>query len=247
LFLPFLRFAGLRLIATGCNHGARQRLHPSLPSWRRKHATLTRGSHRLVAKPRGAGAGETLSGPNGIYVTVTPDAELIRLSRADPDQFRAIYDRYAARIHAYFLRRTRDRDVALELTAETFAQAWTSRRRFRDLADGTAAPWLFAIARRVLSASVRKRRLETSALERLRVELPTRATNSHWRILLDDDLLLAVRDLPKQQREAVVLRVLGGFSYSAIAERVGCTATAARIRVSRGLKTLRARMETNEA
>jgi DNA-directed RNA polymerase specialized sigma24 family protein len=44
-----------------------------------------------------------------------------------------------------------------------------------------------------------------------------------------------------------MLRVLGGFSYAVIARRLGCTSTAARIRVSRGLKVLRARMETNES
>jgi DNA-directed RNA polymerase specialized sigma24 family protein len=80
------------------------------------------------------------------------DAELIFAAGKDPDQFRLLYDRYAERMHGFFWRRTGDREAALDLTAETFAQAWISKRRFRDLAGGSAGPWLFTIAKRLLIA-----------------------------------------------------------------------------------------------
>src|SRR6478752_6466192 len=69
---------------------------------------------------------------------------------------------------AELLHRARsDPAAAHDLTAETFAEAWTARTRFRDDRDGSAAPWLFAIARHVLAASVRRGRLERRACERL--------------------------------------------------------------------------------
>jgi RNA polymerase sigma-70 factor, ECF subfamily len=64
---------------------------------------------------------------------------------------------------------------------------------------------------------------------------------------LGGDLGAALRDLPKQQRQAFALRVLGGLSYAAIAVRLGCSSRAASIRVARGLNGLRARMETNQS
>jgi DNA-directed RNA polymerase specialized sigma24 family protein len=73
------------------------------------------------------------------------------------------------RIHRFW-GRIRSRDAALDLAAETFAQAWISRGRFRDLAGGSAGPWLFTIARRVLIGSVRRQRLELRALDELRLE-----------------------------------------------------------------------------
>ena len=178
------------------------------------------------------------------------DAELIAAAKEDPDSFRVLYDRYAERVNAFFWRRTGSRDVALDLTAETFAQAWLSRRRFRDLAAGSAAPWLFTIAKRVLIKSVRQRRLETTALEQLRLQLNTRSTNepsADWTGGLEDYMRDALGELPHEQLDALILRVLSGLSYAAIAKRLGCTSTAARIRVSRGLKFLRTRMETNES
>jgi DNA-directed RNA polymerase specialized sigma24 family protein len=78
---------------------------------------------------------------------------LVAAARDDPEAFRCLYDRYAGRLHAFFARRTGSRDAALDLTAETFAQAWIARRRFRDQAGGSAAPWLFGIARHLLLQS----------------------------------------------------------------------------------------------
>jgi RNA polymerase sigma-70 factor (ECF subfamily) len=68
------------------------------------------------------------------------DAELIRETRTDAAAFRELYDRYARQVHGYHLRRTRDPHAAHDLTAETFAQAWLARRRFRDRAGGSAGP-----------------------------------------------------------------------------------------------------------
>src|SRR3569833_3132207 len=87
-------------------------------------------------------------------VRVRDDAELMRASRQDPAAFREVYDRYAEQIYGFVLRRTGDPHAAHDLTAETFAQAWLSRRRFRDRAGGLAGPWLYGIARNVIAAAL---------------------------------------------------------------------------------------------
>ena len=68
----------------------------------------------------------------------------------DADAFAALYDREVSDVTIFIARRTLDAELALDLTAETFAQAWHASRRFRDLADGSGAPWLFGIARNLL-------------------------------------------------------------------------------------------------
>lgn len=176
------------------------------------------------------------------------DAWLISASRDDPDAFRYLYDRYATRLHSFFMRRTGSADAALDLTAETFAQAWVSRIRFRDRAGGSAAPWLFTIAKRVLTRSVSRRRIEGVMLERLQVDHSTSAhadatPNDWWLEGLDADIDEALRRLPTDQRRALELRVFADWPYAKVARELACTSTAARIRVSRGLATLRARLE----
>jgi RNA polymerase sigma factor (sigma-70 family) len=182
---------------------------------------------------------------------LTPDSQLIFAAGDDPDAFRCLYDRYAPRLYRFFVRRCADSDVAVDLTAETFAQAWVSKRRFRDVAGGTAAPWLFTIARRVLVASVARRRLEATMLERLQVEWPSTQAehpvpDESWLDGMDADLETALAGLPSSQRRALELRVVAGLPYAAVASELACTPTAARIRVSRSLAWLRMQLEGNQ-
>ena len=67
------------------------------------------------------------------------DADLLALARTDPLAFREFYDRYASWVHSWFSRQTGADSAALDLTAETFAQAWHASRRFKDMADGSGA------------------------------------------------------------------------------------------------------------
>jgi len=173
------------------------------------------------------------------------DADLLAAARTDATAFRVFYERYAERIYGYHLRRTREPEAAHDLTAETFAQAWFARRRFRDRAGGTAGPWLFAIARNVLVSSVRRRRLERSACERLGVAVEAQAApDESWLDGLDD----ALDDLPSGLGDAIRLRVVDELEYDDVARRLGTTPAAARVRVHRGLNALRhrfrERMET---
>src|SRR4051812_8625444 len=172
------------------------------------------------------------------------DAALVCASLDDAEAFRALYDRHAARIHAGLLRQTRDPDVAHDLAAETFAQAWLVRARFRDEAGGSALPWLLGIARNILLTSVRRRRLEQRACERLglreRLDGPPAAAEptDNWLDGLDE--LLA--DLPQSQRDALQLRLVEDRDYAGVAAALGTTEQAARVRVHRALRLLRGRM-----
>jgi DNA-directed RNA polymerase specialized sigma24 family protein len=60
------------------------------------------------------------------------DVEVIVLSWDEPEAFGVLFERHAEDLLRYFARRTLDPEAAAELTAETFAQAFASRRRFRD-------------------------------------------------------------------------------------------------------------------
>ncbi len=179
---------------------------------------------------------------------IQTDAELLRAARTDAQPFRELYDRYAERMHGYFIRRTRERDVAYDLTAETFAQAWAARERFSDEAGGSAGPWLFAIAGHVLAQSVRRRRLERDASERFGVlsrldrEPSTTVPADSWLDGLDE----AFDDLPEGLQEALRLRVIDDLGYGDVAAELGTTEGAARVRVARALARLRARVTNRQ-
>jgi RNA polymerase sigma factor (sigma-70 family) len=168
------------------------------------------------------------------------DADLLAAARSDASAFRELYERYADRVYGYHLRRSQDSHAAHDLTAETFAQAWLSRARFRDEAGGSAGPWLFGIARHVLLVSVRRRRLERRACERLGLldavgHEPEPQPGEDWLDGIDE----ALAHLPEAQREAIRLRVVEDLAYEDAAIRLETSPQVVRARVSRGLSALR--------
>src|ERR687888_372763 len=78
------------------------------------------------------------------------DEELLVLSARRAGGFGGFYERHAEGVLRFFARRTLDPEAAAELTAETFAQAFVSRTRFRARGLGGAG-WLYAVARHQLA------------------------------------------------------------------------------------------------
>lgn len=174
------------------------------------------------------------------------DAALLIAASEEPTAFRELYERHAAGIQRYLHRCTGDPEAAYDLTAETFAQAWLSRDRFRDRFDGDARPWLFTIARNALLMSVRRARLERKATERLALELPRAAASEAqphelWSVRADSELEIALAELPEGQRIALTLRFEDDLSYDQMASQLHTTPQAARVRVHRALSALRRR------
>jgi DNA-directed RNA polymerase specialized sigma24 family protein len=79
------------------------------------------------------------------------DVQLLRAARSDADAFSVFFRRHAPRIERWLAHQVGDREVALDLTAETFARALEGVGRFRALAGESGAPWRFGIAANQLS------------------------------------------------------------------------------------------------
>jgi RNA polymerase sigma factor (sigma-70 family) len=168
------------------------------------------------------------------------DPMLIPDAASDEAAFSELYRRHSLEIYAWFRRRIEW--AASDLTAETFAQAWLSRRHFRaDLAD-SAFPWLLGVARNVLRESARRQRIETRARERLGLPLDLAAEDGYAsveeRLSPGAALAAALEALPEHEREALELRVVEELPYEAVAKRLAIRPAAARLRVSRALRRL---------
>ncbi|MEZ5175088.1 MAG: RNA polymerase sigma factor [Acidimicrobiia bacterium] len=180
------------------------------------------------------------------------DAELLEESRANPAAFSTLYRRWATRILSYFYRRTWDGDAAADLTAETFAIAYLKRSRYVR-STVPAGAWLYGIAANELKHYRRKQRVEKRALARLGVEVPTMDDASLARVedldevaFFREQLIDALTSLSTTDRDAVRLRIVEERSFKDVAQRLGCTEGAARVRVHRALNRLSNAMEHDE-
>ena len=176
------------------------------------------------------------------------DAQLLRAARRDPEAFCRFYERHVLRLRSWLRRETGSTEVANDLTAETFAQALVSLRRFKGRDDDQAVAWLFAIARNLLHQYRRRQRVETSARERLHMPVRDYGGFDEADELVDAERLTptlhaALAELSEGEREALGLRVVDDLQFDEIAARLELASPAARMRVTRALRALRARME----
>lgn len=164
---------------------------------------------------------------------------------ASGEAFSRFYRANVPRPLVFFTRRTFDPQVAVDLAAETFAQAFASRRTFRGAGDEEASAWLFAIARRLLARyfedGVVRRQLNRRLVGGVPVASETDLERIEELASLHDVrgvLREQLQALEPEQRQALWLRVVEEQPYAIVAQRLGISEQTARKRVSRGLRSL---------
>jgi RNA polymerase sigma factor (sigma-70 family) len=169
------------------------------------------------------------------------DAELLA---GDAEAFGRFYERHEDFILSVFLRRCGNAALAADLTAETFARALAGRDRF-DATRGEPRAWLCGIAGHVLADSLARGRVEDRTRRELRLERLVLDDEAITRIeeLSGEAALAALDGLPRDQRIAVHGRVLDEADYEELARTLRCSPSVVRKRVSRGLRTLRERLQ----
>jgi RNA polymerase sigma-70 factor (ECF subfamily) len=176
------------------------------------------------------------------------------VSLREPEGFVALYKRESELVLVFCTRRVMDAEAALDLTAETFAQAFRSRGSFRGSTRAEARAWLLTIARRQVARFLRRGMLDKRATERLAIQTPVLEPDETAEIerragldAIRGELEQRVADLSADQRDALRLRVIEQRSYAEVAEALGVNEATARARVSRALRALAAVIEPRVA
>lgn len=168
------------------------------------------------------------------------DSELLRMAANGDDRaFAEFYRRWLPLVTGYHLRRTRSRELAFDLTAETFTAVVAGLRRF-DPDRGAPAGWLFEIAEHKLKDSRRRAKVESSARARfghrpiVLGSLDLERVDELASLGTTDRLNRLLAQLPVAQRDAILARVLDERSYAEIADEMDCSEAVVRQRVHRG-------------
>jgi RNA polymerase sigma factor (sigma-70 family) len=159
--------------------------------------------------------------------------------------FSIFYRRHVDAVLRYHARSTGNAEAAADLTAETFAAALESKRRFKP-GGPPARAWLFGIAVKKLADYRRKGFAEDRARRRLGMERVDLTDDDLRRIeALAGDVAVSslIEELPQDQRQAVTARVVQERDYDDIAGEMQISTAGVRKRVSRGLAVLRARVK----
>ncbi|MEM9072112.1 MAG: RNA polymerase sigma factor [Myxococcota bacterium] len=176
-------------------------------------------------------------------MTERTDEELMRAYvGGDEGAFRDLFNRYAPIIFGMTKRHLKDDDLARELTQQTFFRLHGARNDFR--LDSRLRPWLLTIAMNLVREHWRRKKRrkhvdvdvesrEAPPVERSRLELQERKELLH----------AALDTLPASQREVVELHWFQDRPYREIAEIVGSSEGAVRVRAHRAYAKLKQILE----
>ena len=173
------------------------------------------------------------------------DAEIIARSLAESARFGEIFDRHAATLLRFLVRRAGP-EVGGSLLGELFRIAFERRARF-DPGRASARPWLYGIATHLLLHQGRSdgrraratRRIEDHELGRGLVAVEDELVDELDARLLLPRVAAAIRSLPEGEREALLLYAWEDQSYAEIAEALGVPTGTVRSRIHRARARLR--------
>jgi RNA polymerase sigma-70 factor (ECF subfamily) len=154
-----------------------------------------------------------------------------------------LYKRYGGDVRRFALYLCGDMAMADEITSDTFVRAWMASDRIR---QPTVKSYLFTIARNAYTDLLRRAARHTQLVENMpdtRISPQTQVEQSAEVRLV----LAALQQLPEMDRTVLLMRALDGMPYEEIAETLGISVVAAKVKVHRArLKLMQARQAWRE-
>ena len=158
----------------------------------------------------------------------------------DSVAFAAVYDRHRERVFGLAVRLSENRHDAEDVTAAAFFELWRRRAAVR-VVSGSVLPWLLVVTSNAAKNHARSIRRHRKLID----AIPRGGTSGEAAFEGVEDaldhaaLVREVRALPDRDRALLALTVLEGYSAVAVAEALGMSAGAVRVRLHRIRTSLR--------
>lgn len=175
------------------------------------------------------------------------DATLVARAQAgSAEAFNVLVRRWEQKIYSHLAHLTGRADEAFDLCQEVFVSAYTHLGQLRD--PERFSPWLFQIAHSAAYSYFRRVHDAGPELtDGMQVSEPSRMRLANGTVLERPEAKLLVEKLLAmltfEQREAIILKVYGGFNFEQIAEIQNCPLSTVKTRVYSGLEQLKRLLE----
>ncbi len=162
---------------------------------------------------------------------------------APEQRFTRLYDTHYRAIVSYFLRRVGSSSLAHDLAEDVFLVAW---RKLDHLPSGDEGLyWLFGLAKKLLWNHNRKAATRIRLGHRLRAPGEPAAQQPEDQVVRNDDARAVIRalgTLSDADQEVIRLAYWDDLPHAVIGELLGCSRSAADVRLHRAIRRLRKAM-----
>jgi RNA polymerase sigma-70 factor (ECF subfamily) len=163
---------------------------------------------------------------------------MARIQNGDHVAFEQLIERHLLPIHAYTYRLCRSRTDADDLAQETFLKVWQRAETWHP-GPVRVSTWLHRIAHNTFVDAWRRRDIAEPLDDDMGLETPTENGVTDSRTDRTTILGRALDRLPLNQRTAVALSLINGFSTEETALIMGMTPHAVESLIARARRTLR--------
>jgi len=164
---------------------------------------------------------------------------MLKVRSGDVDKLGLLFERHKAALFGYFYRSTGSAEISEDLVQNVFLRILKYRAQFSG--NGSFATWMYHIAHNVCADHFKKHGTGRNVAN-LPGAPPQDCETPEGRLLKDERLRVAeeaLSQLSTDQREILVLSRYQGLKCRQIAEILGCSVGAARVRVFRAITSLK--------
>jgi RNA polymerase sigma factor (sigma-70 family) len=167
---------------------------------------------------------------------LTDEELMIEVSKENLDMLTILFDRYHLRIFNFFNKMIRNRSVSEDLTQDVFYKIMKYRSSYK---SGNFAAWIYTIARNIFASYYQKQKKENTN------ELDEKFLKSDEKFSTDTNedelnhLQRALLKLNHTDRELIIMNRYQEIKYHEMAEIIGSSEGAVKVRVHRALKKLK--------
>ena len=169
------------------------------------------------------------------------DSELLtRIASGNEEAFRILWDRFGAGVYTVCRRRLGDVGAAEDATQEAFTSVWRRAGTF-DPARGSAAAWLYAVARNAAAQLARRGQGGTNL-----TMLDDQTADAEYDPVIRLAVLAALARLQATEREVLELAYFEDMTQSEIAKRLRLPLGTVKTRTRAGLHRLAGYLEDSQ-
>ena len=161
------------------------------------------------------------------------------VSRGTLASMSEIYQRRHRNLFRFFFRLTGRQAAAEDLVHEVFLRMIRYRHTYQSGESFEA--WMYRIARNAFADQAKKHRLETPGEDRDFEVFASDRPSAFDNVAKIQELALlyrALRELPEDKRELIILSRFQGLTHEQVGQIVGCETGAAKVRVFRAMKEM---------
>ena len=160
---------------------------------------------------------------------------MLQIANGKLDMLTILFDRYNVRIYNFFNKMVHNKMVSEDLTQDVFMKVIKYKASYK---NGNFAAWIYTIARNIFSSHYQKTKKERSnEIDDNTMSNEVLVSESRQDEL--DHLQKALLQLKNSERELIVMHRFQEIKYEQIAQIIGSSENAVKVKTHRALKKLK--------